>query len=359
MPFVLASTWLALPGTSKCTYTICARKLSPDGDGDPKVFFNDTFRCLRLPDVDVLFIVDCCFAGLAFANEGLGKRKFELITASPPDEQVPSAKNNDSFTHNLCNILDELLEEKKYANGFPTSELYRRIFHQPKPKIKPLLFDQSLYDYGKIWLRPQVKPQHSPVRSVKKRVTIDLTLHMTDSPTPAEMNEFARALQYIPHVDKIDFGELRAPAEEIQEFFYGMKKAMYAKKIIHRLRQRIDARSRGQNSDYSTPMPRRLSLRTDVASNHSQSFDCSQAQAFLRDGTKLPVDMATGKLAPRSPISDDVLPSLDPPSFRLYSLLNVSLLHGRGILTRLRIVHHTDGQLPQLQQRVGIGTVSS
>ena len=302
--------------------SFCLRRFEANGEGDPKAFFNDIFESLRLPDVDILFIVDCCFAARAFLKGGRGKRKYELLAAAAPNALVPSAKQKNSFTHKLCKIFDELLGDSKYANGFSTSELYRRIYHQTDPLIKPFLFDQSLFDYGKIWLRPQ-KIQAQPLHAAKKIVTIGLTLRLTDSPTPANVNEMARALQYIPHVDKVDFGELHAPAEEIREFFFGMKKAMYIRKIIQRLRQRINARKQGRNSDHAnTPGPRPLNLRTDVAIGHSHSLDYSQAEAFLRDGTKLPVSMATGKVAPRSPISDELSPPLHSPSFKLFNFLN-------------------------------------
>ena len=306
----------------KHTHIACSRKSEADGEGDPNAFFNDTFNCLRLPHADILLIVDCCFAARAFSKEGLGKRKYELIAAAGPDVYVPSAKHNNSFTHYLCNVFDGLLGENKYTSGFPTSELYRRIYHEIDPSIKPFIFDQSRFDYGKIWLRPQTTDPR-PVRPIKEKVTIGLTLQLTDMPDAAKMNELARALQYVPHVDKIEFGKLYAPAKEIQEFFFGMKKAMYVRKIIQRLRQRIEARKRGQNPDYPVSFPpRSLNLRTDVTNGHSQSFDCSQAEAFLRDGTKLPVNIATGKVAPRSPVSDSILASSQSPPLKLHNFLN-------------------------------------
>ena len=147
---------------------------------------------------------------------------------------------------------------------------------------------------------------------------------MTELPLPAQMNELARALQYIPHVDQIKFGDMHAPAEEIQEFFYGMQKAMYAKKIIHSLRQRIDKKNREQGPNHANPgAVRRLSLRTNVAGDRYQSPDWSNAEAILRHGSKLPVSMVTGKIAPRSPVSEELPPSVRPPDFKLHSFLNL------------------------------------
>ena len=298
-------------------------KLEADGEGDPNAFFNDTFNCLRLPHADILFIVDCCYAARAFASEGLGRRKYELMAAAPPDGFVPSAKHNDSFTRRLCDTLEKMLSEVKHSRGFPTSELYRRVYHQIRADIKPFLFDQSLFDYGKIWIRPQeVLPQ--PVLRAKKLVTIDLTLRMTDMPSAAQINELARSLQYIPHVDEIKIGDMHAPAEEIQEFFFGMKRAMYIKKIMRRLRERIDKKNREHNVDHADPvMGRRLSIRTNVALDHYQSPDWSTSEAILRQGSKLPVSMATGKVAPRSPMSEESPFVEGPPQLELHSFLSV------------------------------------
>lgn len=125
---------------------------------------------------------------------------------------------------------------------------------------------------------------------------------MTDAPKPAEMNELARALQYIPHVDKITFEELHAPAVELQEFFYGMKNAMHVKKLIHKLRQRINERKAEQGSKLNDhDLERHPRIHVPDVNDQGQAYDWSKAGAFLRSGTKLPVTMATGKLAVRSP----------------------------------------------------------
>ncbi|KAL9117701.1 MAG: hypothetical protein Q9187_005758 [Circinaria calcarea] len=305
-------------GTETNQFKLAAKE-EADGDGDPNAFFNDMFGCLRLPTTDILFIVDCCYAARAFALEGIGRRKFELMASAPPDGFVPSAKNKDSFTQRLCDTLEEMLDTERHAKGFPTSELYRRIYHQTKPDIKPFLFDQSSFDYGKIWLRPHHQPA-GPTSSVKRpKVTIDLTLHMTDAPSPAEMNDLARALQYIPHVDKITLEELHAPALELQEFFYGMKKAMHVKKIIHELRQRINAKKTEQGSNPSGHVIEpHSSIRVPDVSDQGQAYDWSKAEAFLIPGTKSPVIMATGKKAVGSPHVKHS--TEEPPAYEVHYL---------------------------------------
>ncbi|MCJ1397565.1 hypothetical protein MMC11_000759 [Xylographa trunciseda] len=298
-----------------------AAKIEADGEGDPKAFFNDTFSCLRLPHTDILLIVDCCYAACAFDTQGLGRRKYELMASAPPDKLVPSAKNNDSFTRRLCDTLEGILSQKKYIKGFPTSELYRRIYHQTSDHIKPFLFDQSDFDFGKIWLRPlaaisELAPSERP------HVTIDLTLRLTELPDPAKINELARALQYLPHVDEIKFEKLHAPAEEIQEFFYCMRKAMHIKKFIKIIRLRLERKAMALEKkleETNHVLGRRSSLRVNVAAHHFQTPDWSNAEAILRDGSKLPVNMATGKMAPCSPDKEFRAPFERPRELKLHS----------------------------------------
>ena len=298
------------------------RKVVADGEGDPKAFFNDTFSCLRLPHTDILLIVDCCYAACAFDAQGLGRRKYELMASAPPDKLVPSAKHNDSFTRRLCDTLEGILSQKKYIKGFPTSELYRRIYHQTKDHIKPFLFDQSDFDFGKIWLRPLKAPPEPETPGERHHVTIDLTLRLTEMPDPAKINELARALQYLPHVDEIKFEKLHAPAEEIQEFFYCMRQAMHIKKFIkiirHRLQQKAETKAK-ELEQSNLAQGRRPSLRVNVATHHDQTPDWSNAEAILRNGSKLPVNMVTGKVAPCSPDKESRSPFERPRELKLHN----------------------------------------
>ena len=242
------------------------------------------------------------------------------MASAPPDKLVPSAKHNDSFTRRLCDTLEVVLGQPKYLKGFPTSELYRRIYHQTKDDIKPFLFDQSDFDFGKIWLRP-LKVLSEPVSpSQKHHITIDLTLRLTELPDPAKINELARALQYLPHVDEIKFEKLHAPAEEIQEFFYCMRKAMHIKKFIKIIRLRLQRKALAKESrETSHAEGRRPSLRVNVAAHHFQTPDWSDAEAILRDGSKLPVNMATGKVAPCSPDKELRAQFEHPQELKLHS----------------------------------------
>ena len=296
-------------------HILCGSKLEADGDGDPTTFFDDIFMCLRLPQTDILFILDCCFAAQAFARVGLGKRKYELLAASAPKTMVPSAKHLNSFTYHLSKTLEKMLGEPKHANGFSTSELYRRVYHQRGDTVKPFLFDQSLHDYGKIWLRPQKRLEAQQSGYVKHTASISLTLHMANIPSPAQVNELARALQYIPHVDQIEFGDMHAPTEEILGFLRGMRKVMYVRKLIKSLRERIAAKKK-QEMEANAGKPvtlRQLSLRTAPAADHFQSPDWSDAEAVVGKRCKAPINIAFGKTPTQSPVAKK-LPPLKRPT---------------------------------------------
>jgi len=144
-----------------------------------------------------------------------------------------------------------------------------------------------------------------------------LSLKLTDTPTPAEMNELARALQYIPHVNEIEFGALRAPAEEIREFFNGMRRLMYIKRVIRNLRGRIASKKKQElESNAAIPVSlRQLSLRTPPVVDHFQSPDWSEAEAIL------PVSMVTGNTATQSPISENLPPLKWPTPFKPQGLI--------------------------------------
>jgi hypothetical protein len=299
--FKLAALVKAYSSPKHKALKFCDSKLEADEDGDPTSFFDDIFKCLRLPQTDILFIIDCCFAARAFSTEGLGRRKYELIAAAAPQTKVPAAKHKDSFTRHLSDILEGMLEDVKLANGFSTSDLYRRVYHQRTDKAKPFLFDQSLHDYGRIWLRPHKPPAAQPPQHIEKPVTIRLSLKMTGSPTPGEINEMARALQYVPHVNEIVLSDLRyAPAEEVIELFQGMRRLVHVKRVIRKLQERIAAKKKQElESNAATPVAvRQLSLRIAPLVDPFQSPDWNKLVPIL------PVNIVNENVLTQSPISE-------------------------------------------------------
>lgn len=155
----------------------------------------------------------------------------------------PSPGKPGSFTTNLTRVIRDLLSKKKYHEGFPTSILYRHLFHHPELKeFKPLLFDQSQFDYGKIWLRPQKSSPDDVSSFTQSDVALDLKLHLRltrQDEIGLAMNMLAKELQYLPHVDRIDFQALHAGDADVELFVQILKKATLIKKVIRVLKRRV------------------------------------------------------------------------------------------------------------------------
>ena len=222
-----------------------------EGEADPSAFFPDVLTCLRLPACDQLVILDCCYAALAFRREHIGKRKFELLTSAAHDRTSPAPKYSDiSFTTALTKALRSLL--KQNPKGFCTGRLYREVYHdipdcRNTTTTKPLLFDQSPHNLGKIWLMPQVL-SNRPLKSEGERY-LKLTFRLDEDPNLAVMNELAKNLQYLPHVEQIRFEDLSAPREQISNF---MKTIVQARKIKPLIRKMQAKRKRQVLADLQT-----------------------------------------------------------------------------------------------------------
>ncbi|KAK4547220.1 hypothetical protein LTR36_001442 [Oleoguttula mirabilis] len=221
-------------------------KSQGDWLGDPTAFFDDAIHTLKLPDTDILVIVDCCYAALAFGREEIGKRKFELLSAVPPNKRAISPDKEGSFTAVMCQALRELLKE--HPDGFTTSKLYRKVYFKQDDKWKPLLFDQSPYDYGRILLKPMKRATISTMDSNATKslpespVYIDLRLQMNAMPDQFVLSELARSLQYLPHVKHMNFEHLHAPEQELKEYMRGLKRTLVLRPLVARLRKRLEAK---------------------------------------------------------------------------------------------------------------------
>jgi hypothetical protein len=203
---------------------------------------------LRLIDCDVLIILDCCHAGMAFYPEQPGKRKFELLTAASCDDWTPGPEKPGSFTTVMVDEIEELL--KKHSLGFTMSTLYHKLYHSRKLETKPLLFDMSQRDYGKLWLRPRLmndlhqkgdpndSSHHQPQKSV---ATLKLTLHIAEQIDDFAIHNIARGLQYLKYVQKITFDELDGPDSVVLELVRSVRMATiirnWRKAFLKRKRQ--------------------------------------------------------------------------------------------------------------------------
>ena len=266
-----------------------------DGEhGDPRAFFPDVMRLLHVARSDVLLIIDCCYASKAFLSGRHGRRKFELLASSM--SLSPSPGKPGSFTAALIKVIRKLLKEPKHKHGFSTSILYSHLFHHPElAKYKPLLFDQSQFDYGKIWLRPQSSGANVEMLVKPSDVVLDLKIHLSlskEDPVGLAMNELAKALQYLPYVHHIDFSQLHAGDEEVAMFLQALRRASNVKKAIRLMKERVKRRKREELAA-SDPMrriqrpPSFNQYLTKIPSSTTQDWSCGVAE--FSNGTVVPV----------------------------------------------------------------------
>ena len=267
------------------------RKFSnQDGNGDPTAFFPDVLTCLRLPACDQLLILDCCFAAKAFAREHIGKRKFELLTSAAHDARSPAPHYPNSFTKTLTDALRSLLAAN--PKGFCTSDLYREAYHTiplDPATTKPLLFDQSRHNFGKIWLMPQVLSDQPPKTSSEDEegTFLKLTFRLNKNPDLAVMNELALNLQYLPYVDQIKFEDLYAPKQQIQSFMRAVMQAQKIRPLIRKLQakrrlQKVTELKAGGNK----PKAPDSLLKLHLEQNHHSVYDWSRAKRVSNDDPK-------------------------------------------------------------------------
>ena len=249
-----------------------------DGNGDPTAFFPDVLTCLRLPACDQLLILDCCFAAKAFAREHIGKRKFELLTSAAHDARSPAPKSENSFTKTLTTALRSLLQE--HPKGFCTSHLFREVYHTVPTAIKPLLFDQSRNNLGKIWLMPQVLSNRPPKTNIEEEGRfLKLTFRLNEDPNLSVMNELALNLQYLPYVDQIKFEDLYAPREQITNFMKAVIQAQKIRPFIRKMqaRRKYQKVAELKTGDNGVEAPESL-LKMHVEQNHLPVYDWSHAK---------------------------------------------------------------------------------
>ncbi|KAL8895639.1 MAG: hypothetical protein Q9192_003523 [Flavoplaca navasiana] len=175
-------------------------------------------------------------AAKAFGPEHVGKRKFEMIVSSGCEGEaakVPAPINNNSFTKNLHQVLQKLLQENK--TGFATSQLYRALFHSIPHIVKPWHFDQARRDFGRIWLRPMSAGVTNKRIPEDQSAYLNLTLKLNKEPDSVTINEVALHLQYLPHVDRVRYEKLYAPKRQIEDFMYFVRLAAKLRPLIRKL----------------------------------------------------------------------------------------------------------------------------
>ncbi len=245
-------------------------------------------------------IIDCCFAAKAFARESIGKRKFELLTSAAADKKSDAPSLPGSFTSNLIRVLKDLLVEN--PNGFSTTHLYRELYHAV-PKTKPLLFDQSRYSLGRIWLRPQV-PRPKPDVKGEGRL-LELTLRLNGEPHGAVMNELASHLQYLPHIDEVRFKNLYAPRDQLESFMLFVLRTQKLRPLMRRLCARRQFRKVAkivEGNDMAHPANL---MELHLSHKHHSLFDWSSAAEYppnnKRKSSTWPAAQANGIAKRKTP----------------------------------------------------------
>lgn len=287
--------------------------LAPRSNDGPKALFSDLIHLFRSAQADVFLIVDCCFASKTFSKQYLGRGKFELLASTMTLSPAPGRPG--SFTTALIKVMKELLRHKNHCNGFSTSILYNRLFHDPVLKeFKPLLFDQSQFDYGRVWLRPhkpsslesvsredalsarptqiQRSPSTGSDRSNGPGVALDLRLHLSltrKEEIGSAMNKLARGLQYLPHVNRIDFEELHAGDADVELFVQVLRRVSVIKKVIRLLRKKVMQRKQQELTD-PAGIVRRSSSFYEVVNKPERSSTQTWNVRFaeLSNGTVIP-----------------------------------------------------------------------
>jgi hypothetical protein len=148
-------------------------------------------------------------------------RKFELLTAASSDDRTLAPGRPGSFTTVMTDKIEELLDKEKHSCGFAISTLYFSLYHNDKLAAKPLLFDMSQKDYGKLWLRPRM--EREPAEPA--RTTLKLTLYISKQTDDLVIHEIARGLQYLKNVQQIAFDELNGPDHVVDAFVQSVRRA--------------------------------------------------------------------------------------------------------------------------------------
>ncbi|KAF2107042.1 hypothetical protein BDV96DRAFT_654133 [Lophiotrema nucula] len=201
----------------------------------PQISFAAICERLKTSETDILLIVDSCFAAGAFRDEPFGGRKCELLCSIAEKDWARAPSLDGSFTQILTSTLAKMIGES--PRGFSTSDLYRQVYRQQHQARKPLLFNQSNFDFGKIWLRP-CEDKEKTDTATDSSYTIDVRFHLTKSATMMDLNRVAKALQWIPYVQKVDMLNMHSPADDLRKFMKRIHAANMLRPLLARIRRK-------------------------------------------------------------------------------------------------------------------------
>ena len=210
-----------------------------DGISDSTAFFKNKEMLLRSKTCDQLLILDSAYPRKAFSHEATGRRKSEFL-ASGADDQFCQFR---SFTKQLSECMQRLLRSS--SDGFSTSELYRELYHTKSANklagapygSRPLHFDESTRDYGKIWLRPlRLQPK---AQTSRDRIFMNVTFALDAYPDSGVTKEIARALRHLPHINQTRFEKLFDPRATLTRVF---KTVIWIQRLSRRMKALYGAR---------------------------------------------------------------------------------------------------------------------
>ena len=245
-------------------HTSMRSRFEGDGISDPTAFFENIEMCLRPNRCDQLLILDCPYAGKAFSHEAIGRRKFELLASCPEDEVCQFR----GLTKQLSECMQRLLESS--SDGFSTSELYRELYHTKSASglagapygSRPLHFDQSARDYGKIWLRPlrlQLKAQ-----TLRDRIFMNVTFALDGYPDDASTNEIARALRYLPNINQTRFERFFHPRATLTRI---VKTVIWIQRLLRKMKALYGARKLRQSDSTMSGALKRVATQDSSNEN--------------------------------------------------------------------------------------------
>ena len=229
----------------------------------------DLRTCLRLPNCDILVILDNCNTTGSFTaskREHIGKQKIEVLTtdaAKAKRKAVPGW-----FTKLLTETLRNLL--KANPNGFPSSVLFSEIY-QKSTDVKPyyLFIDLSSDHHRSICICPPVPNYKPPKAKTNGELVLNLSLRLTGQQIETGMmNDIASHLQFIPHVEEIRFQNLSAPSKEIANFMQLIIRAQKLRPLLRKLHARRQIREIQKSSQLDDDYPQSLlNLHKELSQN--------------------------------------------------------------------------------------------
>ncbi|KAF7193055.1 Vegetative incompatibility protein HET-E-1 [Pseudocercospora fuligena] len=211
-------------------------------------FKEDISRC----QTDILVTTNSTSATSALSSMGPSHgRRLELLSgASSSTSTADTDIYSQEFTPNICEVLKLYAEEKPKVE-LTTSMMHRRLYMLPPSISKVVLLSFTGQERGAITLQPLPKETQvstPPPQETTAAVTLEVSMRLGSASQidVKTMNELARAMQELPHIESFRFNHMYAPKVELENFMLSVTQAMKMRPLVTRLRKRIEAKRRLQ-----------------------------------------------------------------------------------------------------------------